>query len=153
MGLDMYLNANIVASKTSGIMPYEKFYRELKKSTRAYFYGSQDMLAISIKYPIIYWRKANQIHNWFVTNIQNGIDDCKSYYVEKEKIMELYELVKKVRKTEDPTLLPRVDGCFFGSTDIDDAYWFDIDYTIQEIERLLAIPEGNYSYLTYRSSW
>jgi len=23
-----------------------------------------------------YWRKANQIHNWFVENVQNGEDDC-----------------------------------------------------------------------------
>ena len=23
-----------------------------------------------------YWRKANQIHNWFVENVQDGEDDC-----------------------------------------------------------------------------
>ena len=25
---------------------------------------------------VMYWRKANYIHNWFVENIQNGSDDC-----------------------------------------------------------------------------
>ena len=25
---------------------------------------------------VAYWRKANHIHNWFVENVQDGIDDC-----------------------------------------------------------------------------
>ena len=37
-----------------------------------------------------YWRKANQIHNWFVQNVQNGNDDCGSYFfitkIERERI-------------------------------------------------------------------
>ena len=49
----------------------------------------------------VYWRKANQIHKWFVDNIQNGVDDCGEYYVSKEnleallkKINDLFEEVK-----------------------------------------------------------
>ncbi len=33
-----------------------------------------------------YWRKANQIHNWFVKNVQGGVDDCGYYGVTKEKL-------------------------------------------------------------------
>lgn len=36
-----------------------------------------------------YWRKANQIHNWFVENVQNGEDDCGTYAVSKEQLEKL----------------------------------------------------------------
>lgn len=36
-----------------------------------------------------YWRKANQIHNWFVKNVQNDVDDCETYIVTKEQLEEL----------------------------------------------------------------
>ena len=26
-----------------------------------------------------YWRKSNQIHKWFVDNIQEGVDNCATY--------------------------------------------------------------------------
>ena len=45
-----------------------------------------------------YWRKANAIHQWFVDNIQDGVDDSKSYYADVEKLKELLELVNKVLK-------------------------------------------------------
>ena len=45
---------------------------------------------------IVYWRKANQIHQWFVDNVQNGIDDCNYYEVSKEQIEELKELCEEV---------------------------------------------------------
>ena len=32
-----------------------------------------------------YWRKANQIHNWFVKNVQKDQDDCKEYRVDYEQ--------------------------------------------------------------------
>lgn len=43
-----------------------------------------------------YWRKANAIHRWFVDNIQDGIDDCKEYYVNRERLEELLVLCKEV---------------------------------------------------------
>ena len=49
-----------------------------------------------VDYEAGYWRKANQIHSWFVQNVQNGEDDCGNYYVELDKLKELYELVKTV---------------------------------------------------------
>lgn len=43
-----------------------------------------------------YWRKANHIHNWFVENVQGGTDDCDSYEVSREKIVELQGICKTV---------------------------------------------------------
>ncbi len=41
-----------------------------------------------------YWRKANAIHRWFVNNVQNGEDDCGTYYVDIEKMEELLGICK-----------------------------------------------------------
>ena len=44
-----------------------------------------------------YWRKANQIHNWFIENVQDGEDDCR-YHNEctKEILEELLDTCEKV---------------------------------------------------------
>lgn len=44
-----------------------------------------------------YWRKANEIHNWFVENVQEGIDDCCYHNeVTKEVLEELLDVCNKV---------------------------------------------------------
>lgn len=50
----------------------------------------------SVEQNVAYWRKANQIHNWFVENVQDGIDNCGYYIVSKEQLTELYDTAKKV---------------------------------------------------------
>lgn len=45
---------------------------------------------------LAYWRKANQIHNWFVENIQNGVDDCDVYEVSRKQIVDLLNTCQKV---------------------------------------------------------
>ena len=47
---------------------------------------------------IMYWRKANQIHNWFVINVQNKLDDCGNYEVTKEALETLLEQCKLVEE-------------------------------------------------------
>lgn len=44
-----------------------------------------------------YWRKSNQIHNWFVNHVQNGEDDCE-YHNEctREILEELLDTCKTV---------------------------------------------------------
>ena len=49
-----------------------------------------------------YWRKAWAIHHWFVMNAQYGEDDCKEYWVERNKLLELLDTLKKV--DENPSL-------------------------------------------------
>src|SRR5690348_5138351 len=45
---------------------------------------------------VAYWRKANEIHHWFVQNVQDGIDDCKRYYVSTDKLSQLLGTVREV---------------------------------------------------------
>lgn len=49
----------------------------------------------------IYWRKANHIHKWFVDNVQNGNDDCGTYYVSREQLRELLDTVTKVLESSE----------------------------------------------------
>ena len=54
-----------------------------------------------------YWRKANQIHAWFVENVQDGEDDCGCYEVEKwqlEELLDICKLIKDKCKLVDGTI-------------------------------------------------
>jgi hypothetical protein len=48
------------------------------------------------KEEIGYWRKANQIHAWFVDNVQGGKDDCEEYGVSRSQLGQLLAAVKEV---------------------------------------------------------
>lgn len=46
-----------------------------------------------------YWRKANQIHNWFVNHVQDGEDDCNYHHeCTKEILEELLDTCEKVKQ-------------------------------------------------------
>lgn len=45
---------------------------------------------------LAYWRKANSIHNWFVQNVQRGVDTGQESYVEVEKLQELLDTINEV---------------------------------------------------------
>ncbi len=114
-----------------------------------------------------YWRKANQIHNWFVQNVQNGLDDCEKHTFSFEKLKELYLLCKKILdapEEESKTLaqeeLPSKDGFFFGSTNYDDNYFIDLQNTVDILEPLIAdslenkiLNEHTKREFIYESSW
>jgi hypothetical protein len=60
---------------------------------------------------VMYWRKANHIHAWFVDNVQGGNDDCGSYYVSEDQLRQLLGLCRKVL---DASTL--VDGSVYAGT-------------------------------------
>ena len=100
-----------------------------------------------------YWRKANQIHNWFVQNVQDGEDQCQEAYVSREHLKELKEVCQKVLDNHDlaESLLPTASGFFFGGTEYDSYYFNEVEITIMIIDSALALPDGwDFS---YRSSW
>lgn len=104
-----------------------------------------------------YWRKANQIHKWFVENIQDGNDDCSFYEVKFDKLMELKGIVETVAENPQkwgPKLLPTQAGFFFGDTEYNQWYEEDIQITkkhLNNIERqYYAKPDARFY---YSSSW
>lgn len=52
----------------------------------------------SIFEDIAYWRKANQIHYWFVKNVQGGEDDCGKYEVTKGQLEKLLNICRVVKE-------------------------------------------------------
>ncbi|MFH0767709.1 MAG: hypothetical protein V1920_06420, partial [Bacillota bacterium] len=99
-----------------------------------------------------YWRKANQIHNWFVQNVQEGEDDCKEYYVRRDQLEDLLNLVETVLKcpAKAEELLPCQSGFFFGQTIYDQYYFQDLEHTKKILTETLKKPGDEFS---YQSSW
>lgn len=145
MGLDMYLNKELfLTSDNGGSIEVKACGNGLQE--RIFTVDLSKVTTITER--VAYWRKANQIHNWFVNNVQNGVDDCKTYTVRFEKLMELKELCFKALQTKDSSLIPPKEGFFFGSTEVDDYYWLDIYDTYEALKDLDS--NGMYS---YQSSW
>jgi hypothetical protein len=150
MGLDMYLEKRTYVKQWDHQSAEEKHEVVVTKGGQPTKIDPK-----KVKYIIEeagYWRKANQIHRWFVENVQNGVDNCGDYYVGSEKLTELLELCKKVEADHSlaDTLLPSASGFFFGGTDYDEWYYNDITNTITILEEALADKHGDYY---YSSSW
>lgn len=119
-----------------------------------------------------YWRKANAIHKWFVQNVQDGNDDCGDYYVDDDKLRELLQVCKEVMTYKEAVLagnedaratveelLPTQEGFFFGITTYAEHYFEDVEYTIDELLKILKENKERSEiskqpiYMYYHSSW
>jgi len=69
-----------------------------------------DIYGVHVEVTCAYWRKANQIHKWFVDNVQGGEDNCGEYYVSHEKLKDLLDLVNRALAERNPNLLPPQEG-------------------------------------------
>ena len=149
MGLDMYLYNS--------------------KHTDINFEGDDDRC--------LYWRKANQIHNWFVQNCQGGVDDCGRYAITVADLMKLKELCEKIltmtekrkamrytsfcaREKEEVDVLyltlegveyaiehlPSRSGFFYGSTEYDDWYVWELKNTVEQINDTLDTLNCDYGF-------
>lgn len=117
-------------------------------------YISKEMFAgLTIGFPVAYWRKSNQIHNWFVTFVQDGNDNCQKHIVYRDRIEELRDLCVEVLEDNSKAeeLLPNCEGFFFGSQEYDEYYFGDLQNTVEMLNRALELPETYDLY--YQSSW
>lgn len=102
------------------------------------------------------WRKANQIHGWFVRNSPKPCGECESVPIEDDLLKRLLEDCKKVKADHSlaEELLHPYEGFFFGSYEIDDHYFEQIDETITILEKALAQDWGKYFHIfIYDTSW
>lgn len=97
MGLDMYLRAEKYVSgyEFRGEEAVADFKR-LVEQLGAEGIVDPDTPSATVSFTCAYWRKANQIHSWFVQNVQDGEDECKPYAVSREQLMELRDLCKEI---------------------------------------------------------
>jgi hypothetical protein len=154
MGLDMYLYASKYTSPAEWRPEDErKKFNDLLKAIDGEKFIDTDLPSIVIDLKVGYWRKANQIHQWFVDNVQSGEDNCAEYYVDRDKLKELRDLCKLALKDKGKAeeLLPTQSGFFFGSTEIDEWYWQDVNLTVEIINKCLEMPD-TWTF-KYQSSW
>ena len=158
MGLDMYL-----WRKTYIGASWER--REITGTIEIRQQGKKIPLQASrlheITEEVMYWRKANAIHNWFVQNVQDGLDDCKEWFVPVEKLVALCRTLRRVMYKHElaPKILPTATGCFFGSLDYGDYYFEAVEETYKELRKLIIeykkLPtewRGDVGFY-YESSW
>ena len=150
MGLDMYLEAEHYVSTWD---EKDQPFAEAIKSKAPLGLGA--FKPKNVTFELCYWRKANAIHGWFVENVQDGKDECQSSHVPIEKLTELRDLCEKVLDDTSlaPTLLPVAKGFFFGSYEYDEYYVRDIANTADALNKILALPDLDKLWITYRASW
>lgn len=143
MGLDMYLSG------------YKYLWRDddTRKKVKKQLKSSYDPKYVVLE--LMYWRKANAIHKWFVDNVQGGKDDCKEHLVSIEDLKQLLSVVNSVLQDTSlaEQLLPPVGGFFFGSTSVDEWYWKDLENTRDRLNELLSSPDIEELDIYYQSSW
>ena len=173
MGLDMYLYASIYLST------YDPKEARIAQQIKPIFImeGFDLPEPKFVKWEVGYWRKANAIHRWFVDNVQAGNDDCGHHYVGRERLEELRHrclgaLLARKKKDkhikvtkEDRAKIREYDpgegllygleptsGFFFGSTEIDDGYYDDLNRTVRTIDTALPLFAKGLDF-EYHSSW
>ena len=121
---------------------------------------------ISVRYPAGQWRKANGIHNWFVTKVQDGRDECQQSYVSGQQLRELRDACEQVvfahvndtrtvHKVAQEVGLTTIHGSFFGSTEYDEWYIEDLRYTMRLVNRLetSGVFDNAWVDIYYQASW
>ena len=161
MGLDMYLSVR------ESISNWNFDIEDKGNNDRFTAIVAASGITVKESYPVveiknteIYWRKANQIHGWFVENCGNGLDEGQYMPVSRDKLVELHNTCTMLLDTKSKGLanemLPPTPGFFFGTYEIDDWYWQDLEHTHKELSGLLEriTDENKWDYeIEYYASW
>ena len=155
MGLDQYLHAKRYYSSAEWRgEEVNNTFTKIMEVVNADLFVSEDLPSAEVSVKVCSWRKANAIHGWFVSNVQDGEDDCREYLVERTQLVQLRDLCKKVLDNRDMAdeLLPSTSGFFFGSTEYDDYYFGDLMTTIDLLDKALVRVPNAWDFY-YQSSW
>jgi len=121
---------------------------------------------------VIEWRKANQIHKWFVDHVKFVKNDIESEIFDGSVLLKLKKDIEKVldliknnyNENELENLkiqpgnplydkimkiMPPTSGFFFGSTDIDWWYVRQLENTLEELNDLDPKPGEKYYYYAW----
>ena len=162
MGLDMYLNIiHYVYNDEEKPDELQKLVILFTQKGNKIFEDMKDYELQSLKFEVGYWRKANQIHKWFLENVQENDDDCGDYEVSLEKLQELLNIVNNILKIKDKkekiklakAFLPTQEGSFFGGYSYDTFYFDDLKNTKNIIEKLLKVKNIKDYSIEYHASW
>ena len=107
----------------------------------------------SIFHKVAYWRKFNALHAWFVTHVQLGIDNCGFYEIYEDTLRDALEVLEAAYAHKNAKLLPPTQGFFWGSTEVDDYYWYKVSESISTFSHLIDQTDWSTHRLFYTSSW
>ena len=141
MGLDMYLNAYQGADENT----MKKIVAEMKAES----FIRERLPYVQVSISVAYWRKAQEVHNWFVRHCANGVDDCKPMYVTRKKLEELLKVSKEVQSSKNPDAL---GGFTNASAEALGWYYDQITVTITQLEKALANVPDDWDF-EYQASW
>lgn len=105
---------------------------------------------------VCYWRKANQIRQWFVDNTGYDVGaDCEYHLLTKFDLEKLVEDCKYALENRDSAseILPTSVGFFFGTYEYDDWYFRDLENTIEQVEAALETIDFDKEDIYYYEWW
>lgn len=119
MGLDMYLHKKYYVKNWEHTPESKRHSITILQGGRHSNIPTDKIVHIETE--VAYWRKANAIHRWFVENVQDGVDNCEQFYVNREQLEELLETVTRVLEASE-----LVDGKISNGQTFEDGEWKDI---------------------------
>ena len=161
MGLDMYVNIRHkdTQSKIDAYEAWENKYsyeewQRLTEEQREERRNSEPEYEYDDMYgkELMYWRKANQIHNWFVQNCQNGVDDCGRYAITVADLMKLKELCEKIlTMTENRKAMRYTSFCAQKKEEVDVRFLTleGVEYAIEHLPSRSGFFFGSTEYDDY----
>lgn len=150
MGLDMYLEAKFhLPPYSEELTPVRQVIGQAIGYTPPAEKPDNDptlMEITGVTVRVGYWRKFDPLHQWFVSNVLESYDDCRSAYVSPEVLVELEELLDQV--SDDPE---SASEHFVSEGDMPMSEG-DVDYTLKVVVQAKKLQERGWD-ITYRASW
>lgn len=131
----------------------------LSKMQETLYESLSDSDSIVISKQVMYWRKANAIHNWFTEHTTETSEGSEVYQVTKSNMESLLSDIKVVLELSDikvvleehrlspdlqekaEELIPAVSGFFFGDNGYEDDYYDSLQETKDFLEKELKFIE------------
>ena len=135
MGLDMYLE------KRKQYRENDPEYNKLVNDNRE---------------EVMYWRKANQVTEWFVRNAGLEADsDCEVIEISEDQLQQLYDDCDKVVKNPKlaDEVMPTSNGFFFGSTEYGERYFDQLKETMDGLQRIFDTTDFDTEVIEYTEWW
>ena len=103
---------------------------------------------------VMYWRKANQIRQWFNVHL-GGIENTTESPVTKENLEDLITDCCAVLNDHNlaPILMPTSRGFFFGGTEYDEWYFEDLEETVNKLIKVINEVDWDKDEVYYYEWW
>jgi|688.fasta_scaffold526468_1 hypothetical protein len=152
MGLDMYLYKKHYVQNWEHQTPEERHTITIKKGNDVREDIKPERIAC-VTEQIGYWRKFNALHNWLIDECAEGEDDRNEIYVSSDKLLELLDTLKEVKKVIDKAKKKKVKvqtgwsnkGNTYAEIEV-----YDCD---EKLEQLLPTKSGFFFGSTQYDDW